>query len=129
MTLLRQRIDARIADLTRDRTVERIWAGDHSVWKPEPTEIVDRLGWLRVANDLRHELPELEAFARAVVADGFKHVLLLGMGGSSLGPEVLRGTFWCRARHARPRRASIAPTRNKSARRRPGLISPARSSS
>jgi len=90
---LSQRIDARIADLTRDRTVERIWAGDHSVWKPEPTEIVDRLGWLRVANDLRHELPELEAFARAVVADGFKHVLLLGMGGSSLGPEVLRETF------------------------------------
>lgn len=93
VSTLPQRIDARIASFAYDRVVERIWARDHTVWKPEPLEITDRLGWLEVASDLRRQVPELESFALQAAADGLRHVLLLGMGGSSLGPEVLRETF------------------------------------
>ena len=90
---LSQAIDARLAQFDRDRVVQRIWARDHTVWKPEPTEIVDRLGWLDVAADLRTEVEHLRAFAKQASDDGFRHALLLGMGGSSLGPEVLRETY------------------------------------
>ncbi len=63
------------------------------VWKPEPTEIEDRLGWLTVSRDMRGEASALGAFGREVGEAGYRHVVLLGMGGSSLGPEVLRSVF------------------------------------
>ena len=75
------------------RVISRIWSGDHTVWKPDPSEIADRLGWLTVTDFMREQVPELEAFAQEVREAGFKHVVLLGMGGSSLGPEVFRQTF------------------------------------
>jgi transaldolase/glucose-6-phosphate isomerase len=79
--------------LQQRRVVERIWSKDHTVWKPNPAEIADRLGWLSVGEAMREQVPTLEAFAKEVRDAGFKHVVLLGMGGSSLGPEVLRQTF------------------------------------
>ena len=39
-------VDAALAEIVGDRILARIWAGDHTVWKPEPTEITNRLGWL-----------------------------------------------------------------------------------
>ena len=81
------------ARLRRRGVVRRIWDGDHTVWKPDPTEISDRLGWLTCTDDMREQLPELQRFGGEVKAAGFRHVVLLGMGGSSLGPEVLRQTF------------------------------------
>ena len=88
-----QLVEDAIADLQTRRTVERIWERDHTVWRPEPTEIANRLGWLDVSDVMREQVPGLEAFAREVRDAGFLHVALLGMGGSSLGPEVLRKTF------------------------------------
>jgi len=67
--------------------VGRIWWADHTVWKADPTEIADRLGWLRVAGDMRGRAAELEDFAKRA-ADDHDQVVLLGMGGSSLAPEV-----------------------------------------
>src|SRR5215216_1524892 len=90
---LEPQIEAALVDLSRSGLIERIWAKDHRVWKPDPTEIVDRLGWLKVAEVMRDRLGTLRAFARSVQDAGFRHVVLLGMGGSSLGPEVLRRTF------------------------------------
>ena len=57
--------------------------------------MANRLGWLDVASRMREHVPELEAFAAQVKADGFSDAVLLGMGGSSLAPEVLRdfGSF------------------------------------
>ena len=69
--------------------IRRIWKRDHTVWKPEPTEIVDRLGWLTVARDMRGNVAGLRVFAEEVREAEYRHVVLLGMGGSSLGPEVL----------------------------------------
>jgi transaldolase/glucose-6-phosphate isomerase len=64
----------------------RLLAGDAGLW-PEGNVSVDRLGWLTVAERMRAEAAELASWAAAVDAS---KVVLLGMGGSSLGPEVLR---------------------------------------
>ena len=45
--------------MDRDRVLERIWRRDHTVWKDDPTEITDRLGWLTVSDLMRERLPEL----------------------------------------------------------------------
>ena len=86
-------VEATLVDLRRQDVMRRIWARDHTVWKPEPEEITNRLGWLTVTDITCEQLPSLAAFAEEVRDAGFKHVVLLGMGGSSLGPEVLRQTF------------------------------------
>ncbi len=82
-----------LADLERLDVLARIWARDHTAWKPYPTEIADRLGWLEVAHAMRQHLPDLLAFAEEARREGVRHVVLLGMGGSSLGPEALSRTF------------------------------------
>ena len=89
----REQIDEALAGLRKDRIMDRIWAKDHTVWKPDPKEIANRLGWLTSASDMMERLDEIEAFARGVRSDGFTQVLLLGMGGSSLAPEVFAKTF------------------------------------
>jgi len=78
------------------RLIARIWAKDHTAWKPEPDEIVNRLGWLTVPVFAEQQVPALRELAEAVRARGIRDVVLLGMGGSSLAPEVLRLTFGAR---------------------------------
>jgi glucose-6-phosphate isomerase/transaldolase/glucose-6-phosphate isomerase len=73
--------------------VERIWQGDHSVWKPSPDEITNRLGWLSLPENMMGETSALTALAGDIRREGYSHVVLLGMGGSSLGPEMLRQAF------------------------------------
>lgn len=63
----------------KPRLVERIWEGDFKLWAPEPTEITDRLGWLTVA---------AENLEPADTSGDYQHLVLVGMGGSSLAPEV-----------------------------------------
>ena len=86
-------VEAALADFDRRQVVPRIWNGDPTVWKPDPTEISNRLGWLTSTGEMRTQAPVLTSFAEEVRDSGFRHVVLLGMGGSSLGPEVLRQTF------------------------------------
>jgi len=86
-------VESVLADLQRRQVISRVWRGDHNVWKPDPTEITNRLGWLTVTDIMCEQVPVLEAFANEVRDAGFRHVVLLGMGGSSLAPEVLRQTF------------------------------------
>jgi transaldolase/glucose-6-phosphate isomerase len=72
--------------------VARIWNRDGSVWKSEQEtqqEISRWLGWLEVASLMRSRADEITAFAQEVKDAGFKSVVLLGMGGSSLAPEVI----------------------------------------
>jgi glucose-6-phosphate isomerase len=83
----------RLKEFDAEDVVSRIWSHDHTVWKPDPTEITNRLGWLTLATDLRPRIPGLQAFAKRVTADGFTHAVLLGMGGSSLAPEMFARTF------------------------------------
>jgi len=76
--------------LAAGRVVERIRRKDHTVWKFEPAEIANRLGWLDSPQAMQKRLSEIAAVVEGVRADGFNFALLLGMGGSSLAPEV----FW-----------------------------------
>jgi len=87
--------------LSRDHVVERLWEKDHRLWKPEPTEIVNRLGWLAVHDDMQHQVDRLRRLAETARAIGTRDVVLLGMGGSSLGPEVLRSSFGSRKGYPR----------------------------
>lgn len=80
-------------NLAEADTVRRIWQKDHTVWRPDPAQITDRLGWLTVLGCMYDQLPVMQSFARQVKEASFRTVLLLGFGGSSLGAEVLRQTF------------------------------------
>ncbi len=76
----------------------RIWEKDASLWLPEGTPeerqaIEERLGWLRSPEEGEKLKESLESFTQEVVAAGFQDVVLLGMGGSSLAPEVLMNVF------------------------------------
>ncbi|HEX2224508.1 MAG TPA: transaldolase, partial [Thermoanaerobaculia bacterium] len=75
----------------------RLWAKDPSLWAPKPLpELVDRLGWLPLPAMLAGGSGEVEAFSRfgdEVRQEGFRDAVVLGMGGSSLAPEVFALTF------------------------------------
>ena len=90
---LGQEVAVRLARLEQEHTMGRIWQRDHTVWRQDPTEITDRLGWLTVQEVMHERCPELKEFAAQCAADGMTHAVLAGMGGSSLAPEVLRATF------------------------------------
>lgn len=89
-------VETRLKELQDRRVIERVWEGDHTVWKPEPEEISNRLGWLRIAEAMKGALPEIEGLIESVRSEGYTHALLLGMGGSSLAPEVFREVFGVR---------------------------------
>ncbi len=74
--------------------VRRFWAKDHTLWfaRKEP-EIVDRMGWLHLPETKREKLDALNSFAERIRSERMVHVVLLGMGGSSLAPEVFQKTF------------------------------------
>ncbi len=86
-------VEKALADLRDNSIMARIWKHDHTVWKPDPTEITNRLGWLHSPEVMVEAIPEITAFVDSVRAEGYTHALLLGIGGSSLAPEVFRFTF------------------------------------
>jgi transaldolase/glucose-6-phosphate isomerase len=90
---LAERVEERLARMEAERIVPRIWERDHTVWAEDPREIRDRLGWLDVAEAMRDRVGALRSFASSARADGLTHVVLCGMGGSSLAPEVLAEAF------------------------------------
>jgi transaldolase/glucose-6-phosphate isomerase len=71
-----------------------MWAKDPLLWfsKPQP-EITDRLGWLVLPEMMRDNLEELSSFALQIKDEGLIQVVLLGMGGSSLAPDVFQNIF------------------------------------
>jgi transaldolase/glucose-6-phosphate isomerase len=78
-----------VASVDTAELVERIWARDATLWTGQ--DEAHWLGWLDEPLRMQERVPDLLAFAEA--ASGFADVVLLGMGGSSLAPEVLRRTF------------------------------------
>ncbi|MGD9001318.1 MAG: bifunctional transaldolase/phosoglucose isomerase [Anaerolineae bacterium] len=86
-------VDVALDEMARDDIIDRIWRHDHTVWKPDPEEIVNRLGWLHIARMMQEHVPRLESLVEDVQGDGYSDVLLLGMGGSSLAPEVFSKVF------------------------------------
>ena len=86
-------VESTLSALDQDAVLRRIWERDHTAWAGEPDEIVNRLGWLTVSDEIVEQIHALTDFAQEVKNTGFRHVVLLGMGGSSLGPEVVRQTI------------------------------------
>ena len=79
-----------------DRAAGGLWRRDASVWSSDADvqkEIADRLGWMSSPALMADSIARLETFAAGVKRDGFTDVVLLGMGGSSLAPEVLRAVI------------------------------------
>jgi transaldolase/glucose-6-phosphate isomerase len=86
-------VETRLAALAKADVPLRIWAKDYTVWKPYPSEISNRLGWLTAPEEMAGAADDLIAFGREIVDDGFRDAVLMGMGGSSLAPEVIDATF------------------------------------
>ena len=82
-----------LSNLEEQRLSHRIWDKDHTVWNPYPFEVEDRLGWIDLVADVKSEVDLIESFAAEIKQERYKHVVLLGMGGSILGPLVLSQTF------------------------------------
>ncbi len=100
----------RLSAAADDRVVERIWSRDGTLWAPEGTpELADRLGWLDIADRLRAQVDDYIAFADEVRDAGYTDAVLLGMGGSSLAPEVFRRSFEGRQRPDAARARLDAP--------------------
>jgi glucose-6-phosphate isomerase len=87
-------VSERLRAAGEERVVERIWSKDGTLWAPPGTpEVADRLGWLDIADRMREQVDDLNAFAAEVREAGYTDAVLLGMGGSSLAPEVFRRSF------------------------------------
>ncbi len=83
--------------LEDNKILTRIWDHDHTVWKPESTEISNRLGWLHSPHVMLDDIVLLENLERDLHEDGYTRAVLLGMGGSSLAAEVFKKTFGSRS--------------------------------
>jgi len=93
---VQKQVDEKLKEFWHTNLVRRIWAKDPTVWHHDPAHqqiIRHALGWLRITEQQIPCIPRLLALAEEIKAAGFKHVLVLGMGGSSLCPEVCRMTF------------------------------------
>jgi transaldolase/glucose-6-phosphate isomerase len=89
-------VNNRLKQLEQAAVVRRISEKDAALWKSNGSvekEIRDRLGWLQVADRMEERIPDLQALRSQLIGEGFKDAVVLGMGGSSLAPEVFRQTF------------------------------------
>jgi len=97
---IEEAVESRLEAWDDDGMARRLWAKDPTVWaETDLPELTDRLGWLALPEEMAATVSDLEAFAAEIVAGGFRFVVLLGMGGSSLAPEVFQSTFGNAAGH------------------------------
>src|SRR6185295_932550 len=93
---LTDRVNSAMEAAVVDKVARRIWNKDPSLWKSDEENakvIRNSLGWLTVADEMLGAADELVEFAESIRERGFQHVMVCGMGGSSLCPEVLARTF------------------------------------
>ena len=82
-----------LGKIHQNNIVSRVLDRDFSVWMDNPQEISNRLDWLNSPIEMSGKIPEILSFVNNIREDGIEKVLLLGMGGSSLAPEVFAATF------------------------------------
>ncbi len=100
LTGLESAVMEKLKDLEEADLFGRLWKKDPSIWKTEPDQqeiIANSMGWLDCPVKVRRAVPDFAEFAAELKKAGFRHVLLMGMGGSSLAPLVFSETF---GRHA-----------------------------
>jgi glucose-6-phosphate isomerase len=82
--------------LSAGQAIQKMWSRQASLWKDDPEHarvIANRLGWIDVLDPMRAEAATLTGLAREIIASGVRYIVLLGMGGSSLAPEVFSLIF------------------------------------
>jgi glucose-6-phosphate isomerase len=100
LTVFEPAVMERLKDLEKADFCARLWKKDPVLWKMESDQqkiIANSMGWLESPVKIRQAVSDLTEFAAELKKAGFRHVLLMGMGGSSLAPLVFRETF---GRHA-----------------------------
>ncbi len=91
-------VQRRLSRWADEDIAARLWNRDHTIWFPEPVaELTNRLGWLDLPHTMARWVGSWRSIAAEIAAEGIEHVLLLGMGGSSLAPEVFARIFGRRA--------------------------------
>jgi transaldolase/glucose-6-phosphate isomerase len=88
-------VDATVAKLADETFLTKLWRKDAEPWSGDPKHVAiikNALGWLDIAQKTQSQVSDLTAFATEAAKE-FTHVVVLGMGGSSLAPDVLRATF------------------------------------
>ena len=88
---LEKMVAASLESWRRDGNVRRLWAGDARLWSG--ADEAKWLGWLNIVEEQQKRIAALSKLAADIQRQDFSHVVLLGMGGSSLGPEVFAETF------------------------------------
>ena len=91
---LEPKVIEKAKEATSENVAQKIWRHDESLWGgPGVPEIGNRLGWLTISEKMLEHAEDLREFVDAVKSEGFTDAVLLGMGGSSLGPEVIRRSY------------------------------------
>jgi transaldolase / glucose-6-phosphate isomerase len=93
---LQQVVKDQVTKLEEENFSQRLYEHDATLWVDDPaqqTEIKERMGWLDAPTNSQFLIPTLKKFTQEIQDAGYTHGLLLGMGGSSLAPEVLAQTF------------------------------------
>src|SRR5262245_29018900 len=87
-------VEERLAAWQEEDFGRRLWEKDYRLWSAEPVaELADRLGWLELPDTMSADAGRLMRFGREVGEAGIRDAVVLGMGGSSLAPEVYARTF------------------------------------
>ncbi|MFA6468652.1 MAG: glucose-6-phosphate isomerase [Bacteroidota bacterium] len=93
---LQENLANQYSEFAAHSIIKRLWEKDHTIWRSEEEHkksILNRLGWLNSLDLMLDNLSSLNSFAQEIKNAGFKHIVVLGMGGSSLCPDVCRATF------------------------------------
>jgi transaldolase/glucose-6-phosphate isomerase len=91
------RLEARLEEWRAKKVAERLWRSDPTLWPAAPpSDVASRMGWLQLPEVMPEQLAAFVALANEVRSEDVQHVVLLGMGGSSLAPDVFRGVFGSR---------------------------------
>ena len=86
-------IDAEIESFQNEDFTRRIFNQDHTLWQSSSIEASNRLGWLNVIDSMSRNIATIENFVSEISDFGYRYVVLMGMGGSSLGPAVINRVF------------------------------------
>ncbi len=86
-------IETNLKTLSQEKFVERIWQKDHTLWSDSPEEITNRLDWLIVGQEILDQSAQIDNLLAGLAKDGITNVYVLGMGGSSLAPDIFSKVF------------------------------------
>jgi transaldolase/glucose-6-phosphate isomerase len=87
------KVRSRLKEWERGSYASRLWKKDIALWPAAPdSDAANRLGWLSLPRDMHEQVGPINRFAREIRREGIHHVVLLGMGGSSLAAEVFQAT-------------------------------------